>query len=100
MTDDSTVSEKVRIRQAEFLAKHLGIDAEGAESWTGICAFGCDGLPLVGPLPGNPRMVALAGWGGWGLSMIARAVADTCDAILGRPDASVTPAFLGPRRMA
>lgn len=100
VTDDTTTSDKVRARQVEFLANHLGIEVREAESWTGICAFGCDGLPLVGPLPGSPRIVALAGWGGWGLSMIGQAVRDSCDAILGRPEAGVTPAFLGPRRMA
>ncbi|MCP4870971.1 MAG: FAD-binding oxidoreductase [Proteobacteria bacterium] len=100
VSDDSVTSDKVHAAQVEFLANHLGIDASTAESWTGICAFSCDGLPLVGPLPGNPRIVALAGWGGWGLSMIARAVSDTCDAILGRPDPGLTPAFLTPRRMA
>ncbi len=100
VTDDTTTSEKVHARQVEFLTRHLGVDVSGATSWTGIAAFGCDGLPLIGPLPGNPRILALTGWGGWGLSFAARAVADVCDAVLGRDEARTTPAFLGPRRMA
>jgi glycine/D-amino acid oxidase-like deaminating enzyme len=99
VVDDTTISETVRGRQAEFLARHLDVDVTGAETWTGICAFGCDGLPLVGPLPGSPRIIALAGWGGWGLSMIGQAVTDVCEAVLGREGRPVTPPLLAPRRM-
>jgi glycine/D-amino acid oxidase-like deaminating enzyme len=33
-------------------------------SWAGIAAFTCDGLPLLGPLPGQPRQMACLGFGG------------------------------------
>lgn len=100
VTDDSTISPLVEAGQRRFLDSHLpgALDAGGLESWTGITTTSCDGLPLVGPLPGNPRLLALAGWGGWGLSWMGAAVIDVCDAALGRPGAPV-PAEVAARRM-
>ncbi len=99
VTDDASISDAVLAKQRDFLARQLpDLELEVTETWTGIEAFSCDGLPLVGPLPGRARVIALTGWGGWGLSWIARAVADVTDSILGRGRPE-TPAVLAPRRM-
>jgi glycine/D-amino acid oxidase-like deaminating enzyme len=100
VTDDASISDRVDVAQRAFVGRHLpdAAGAEAVERWTGIEAFCCDGLPLVGSLPGMPRVLALTGWGGWGLSMVARAVDDVCGAILARTDAAPL-ALLAPRRM-
>lgn len=61
-------------------------------------AKSCDGLPLIGPLPGRPRVIACAAFHGnpvgWGLRA-ARAVADG----LSRGAADGLPTFLAMTRM-
>jgi glycine/D-amino acid oxidase-like deaminating enzyme len=51
-------------------------------SWAGIAAFTCDGLPLVGPLPGHPRQVACVGYGGADWSFALRAGQAVADGLL------------------
>ncbi len=98
--DDTAISAAVEARSLEFVAAGLPeLDLSGASSWTGIAAGACDGLPLVGPLPGRPRVLSLCGWGGWGLSWIAQGVDDVVNAVLGRGQTQDTPAPLRPRRM-
>ncbi len=101
VTDDEAISAKVLDRQRAFLEAHVADPAAAqiVEAWSGIGTASCDGLPIVGPLPGNPRVVALSGWGGWGLSWIGAAVSDVCDGILGRPAAAVPPTVAA-RRLA
>ena len=100
VTDDRATSAAVQARSREFLqALKPDLDLSGATSWTGIAAASCDGLPLVGPLPGRPRVLSLCGWGGWGLSWIEQAVDDVARAVLGAGEAQDTPEPLRPRRM-
>lgn len=100
VTDDQTVSEAVEARAREFLGvHHPDVPLEAASSWSGIAAFSCDGLPLVGAIPGEPRVQALTGWGGWGLSWVGAAVRDVAGSILGTSDPDAIPAMLRPRRM-
>jgi len=93
-------SDAVLARQREFINLHLPSAREAAirEVWSGIAAWSCDGLPLVGTLPGNPRVSVLGGWGGAGLSLIAGAARAVSDGILGR-EGEPAPSFLQPRRM-
>ena len=96
--DDRSVA--VLERQREFMERHLPLARAAAvrDYWSGIAAWSCDGLPLVGTLPGNPRISVLAGWGGAGLSLVAAAATAISDGILGR-SGDTAPAFLQPRRM-
>ena len=100
ISDAEDRSEAVLDRQREFIGRHLpwAADVEVREYWSGIAAWSCDGLPLVGTLPGNPRVSVLAGWGGAGLSLVAAAAAAVSDSILGQGLES-SPSFLQPRRM-
>lgn len=53
--------------------------ARVVRTWSGAVATTCDGLPLVGPLPGRPRLVAAVGFAGPGLAFGAvcgRAIAE------------------------
>ncbi len=100
ITDAEDHSAEVFNRQREFMELHLPT-ARGSvvqEHWSGIAAWSCDGLPLVGTLPGNPRVSVLGGWGGAGLSLIAGAARAVSDGILGRQQ-EAAPSFLQPRRM-
>jgi glycine/D-amino acid oxidase-like deaminating enzyme len=100
VTDDGSVSDLVIERSREFLGRHHpDLDLAGARASAGITAFSCDGLPLVGPLPGEPRVHALCGWGGWGLSWIGAAAEDVAAAVLGSGTVDAIPAALRPRRM-
>jgi len=96
--DDATLSEAVSDRQDAFVATHLG-GGEVTRRWAGIAAYSCDGLPIVGPLPGAPRIVALAGWCGWGLSWIGEAVEVVARAMLGETEERPLPGLLAARRM-
>jgi glycine/D-amino acid oxidase-like deaminating enzyme len=56
-----------------------GRGALAQHGWSWIDTKSCDGLPIVGPLPGNARVVVCAGWHGQPVSLglrAARAVAD------------------------
>ncbi|MBX2797305.1 MAG: FAD-binding oxidoreductase [Myxococcales bacterium] len=86
---DPVVVAAVQDRLAAF-AHRLAPDALqiGHRAW--IEAHTCDNLPIVGPLPGNPRRVAAVGTCGndWGLGpALARSVAD---GLMGS-DVSVAP---------
>lgn len=100
-TDDGISSNQVTAKQEEFIARHLLSDAKpkSTTTWTGIVGFSCDGLPLVGPLPGSPRLLAMTGWSGWGLSAIAAAAEDLSCAILGQEGPEAPVELLSPRRM-
>jgi sarcosine oxidase subunit beta len=72
-------------------------DAAISRRWAIVDAKSCDGMPLVGPIPGAVRHVALAGFHGSqaGLGIAcARAVAD---GILGRTAPAVPRSFLPSR---
>jgi len=86
-----------------YVRRHLGVDRirpDQTRRSCGVTAYTCDGLPLVGPLLGSPRVVAMVGWGGWGLSAIGAAVEDLTFALLGLSSPPPSPRdLLGPRRM-
>jgi glycine/D-amino acid oxidase-like deaminating enzyme len=100
ISDCEDRSAAVLERQQEFIAAHLPFAGGAAvrSHWSGIAAWSCDGLPLVGTLPGDPRVTVLGGWGGAGLSLVAGAATAICDGLTGRQGEGA-PAFLHPRRM-
>ena len=100
-TDDAQLSERVTARQDAWLRDNLGVDVGEPRRWSGIVACTCDGLPILGPLPGAPRVIAAVGWSGWGLALAPRAVDSICAAILGEdpPPGVETPRALTARRL-
>ncbi len=59
------VAEKLR----EF-AKGFGpVETDDMLEWTSIMGFSCDGLPVLGPLPGQPRKIACVGYNGQDLAL-------------------------------
>ena len=102
VTDPTERSNAVAMAQDSFVETHLSQETspDTISRAAGIVAFTCDGLPLVGPLPGAPRVLAMTGWGGWGLSAIGAAVEDLANAILGTESPHQSPrSLLSPRRM-
>lgn len=102
VTEDTSVSGKVSEKQDAFLAERLGVSTEARrDRWTGIVAYTCDGLPILGPLPGAPKVIGLVGWSGWGLALMAQAVDEVTAAILGEdpPGGAGTPSWLVARRL-
>jgi len=65
---DALTGEKTR-RISEKLAKLLpDIDATPEFRWAGSFGDTTTGLPLIGPLPGTPRIFSLMGYGGNGIT--------------------------------
>jgi glycine/D-amino acid oxidase-like deaminating enzyme len=72
-------------------------EAPVVERWSLIATFTCDGLPLVGPLPGRATEHALCGWNGRPWSWAMAAATDLAERLL-RGGPSRLPAQLAPSR--
>jgi len=74
-TDDTTTSDDVEARIMGFVKGHIPDLANAAirSRWSAIMNFTCDGLPIVGPIPGRPRYLVCGGFNGQqqGLGMAA-----------------------------
>lgn len=78
--EDATVLEpRVQARLEAFARDKLGLDADVLERWAWITADTRDHLPLIGPMPGQPRVLVATGFGAnsasWSFAA-ARAVVD------------------------
>ncbi len=83
-----------------MLARLTGKPAnEVVDAWAGIVGWSCDGLPIIGPIPGRPRVVACVGFGVSGLSYGMAAAEAVVDGVLGRIAPSL-PAALASARFA
>ncbi|GEM_PF-1051086 len=71
-TDEHTLSPAVDAKLRGMFDR-LWPGQTVSHAWAGIAAFTCDGLPLLGPLPGHPRQVACVGYGGADWSFALRA---------------------------
>ncbi len=82
-TDDAVVNPAVHAKLKAFLRQHIpGTDALPiTHQWSSIMTFSCDGLPVIGPLPGRPRIISCGGFGAFGLSFCARAAKAVVDGI-------------------
>lgn len=98
-TDDTVVVPAIQERLEATRDRFLpGLSGTPTARWSWIGANGCDGLPLVGPLPGNPRILACAGFGGNEAGMGVRAARGVVDGLLtGRAEG--VPDRLQPGRM-
>lgn len=80
---EEKVVDVIQARIEAFLRRHLGVEAAVEGRWSWIAGHGCDGLPIVGPLPGNPRVVACVGFGGNEAGLAVRAARGVVDGLLG-----------------
>jgi glycine/D-amino acid oxidase-like deaminating enzyme len=83
-TDDGVIQPAVHERQTAFLRHHFPdcADAKVVRQWSSIMTFSCDGLPVIGPLPGRPRIIACGGFGAYSPSLALRAAQAVTQGIL------------------
>jgi len=83
-TDDSVISAAVDSRLTAFLQQHWPSlsDASITNRWTAVMTFTCDGLPILGPLPGRPRIITCGGFGAYGPSFALRAAQAVTEGIM------------------
>lgn len=83
----------------EAVAHRYAPGAPVVRRWAWLTTHGCDNLPLVGPLPGQPTWIALAGFGPTGPSLAVRAGRAVADGLL-TGLATGLPDFLAASRFA
>ncbi len=101
ITEDGSLSEKIHQAQRGFLARHLPHFKEAGtlQRWTGIMAFTADGLPIVGPLPGNRRLISCGGWNGKALTLAPLSACLCVEGILGTLGDTPLPEGFAPSRL-
>ncbi len=91
-TDDTVVEPRVHAALERFVHEWFP-DAEITHAWSAIATHTCDGLPIVGPIPGRGRVIACTGWGGLDSSFALRAARAVADGILTGKAAGVPRTF-------
>jgi glycine/D-amino acid oxidase-like deaminating enzyme len=83
-TDDTVVQPAVDARLEGFLHQHWPDlkDTPIPHRWSSIMTFSCDGLPIIGPLPGRPRIISCGGFGAFSPSLSLRAAGAVVDGVL------------------
>ncbi len=81
-TDDRITDPVQGVLDAYLRAKFPDVTAPVERRWAGIMGFSVDGLPLVGTLPGKPRVGFAAGFTGHGLALAAGTTARAVDHLL------------------
>lgn len=82
---DPDPAPRVRARLGDLARQDHGVTGAPLAEHAAIVAESCDGLPIVGALPGRPRELALVGLGGFGLTWVGAGVEALVAGILGRP---------------
>ena len=94
---DQSPSPRVIEALTRLVRQDFGEEALDGPPWAAVVGESCDGLPLIGPLPGRPRQVALLGFGiaptAWGPA----AVEAVANGILGLSEGWVPAALRASR---
>ena len=64
----SATPDKSRLLLAGLHRLLPGAEACAETAWSGVFGTTADGLPLIGPVPGHPRILAAYGYGGNGIT--------------------------------
>lgn len=91
-TDDRTTDPVQRILEGYLREKFPDITEPIERRWAGIMGFSADGLPLVGTLPGKPRVGFAVAFHGHGLAMGAGTAERAVDLLLKGKDAGAVSA--------
>jgi glycine/D-amino acid oxidase-like deaminating enzyme len=94
-TDDRVTDPVQRYLDAYLRDKFPDVDAPVARRWAGIMGFSVDGLPLVGTLPGMPRVGFAVGFHGHGLAFGAGVAERAVDHLL----TGASPGVVDARRL-
>jgi glycine/D-amino acid oxidase-like deaminating enzyme len=65
---DSLIGEKTKRLQEKLAALVPGIDPTATHAWAGSFGSTATGLPLIGKIPRRPRLMAVMGYGGNGIT--------------------------------
>ncbi len=81
-SDDRTTDPVQRVLENYLREKFPDVDEPIERRWAGIMGFSVDGLPLVGTLPGKPRVGFAVAFHGHGLAMGAAVAERAVDMLL------------------
>ena len=82
-TTEDRLNPKVHAFLDHYIEKYFpDVNVPVAHRWSGIMGFSCDGLPLVGTLPGKPNVGFAVGFTGHGLALAAAAADRAVDKLL------------------
>jgi len=99
-TDDARIEPRIdhvlRANLGRFFPRFAELSIDYA--WTAIAAHSCDGLPLIGPLPGRARLLALTGMHGQEYSLAFAAAEAIAAGLLGVPGPEL-PRLFQPTRL-
>jgi len=97
-TNEEVTTPAIQDRIEGFIRELLGRLPRITHRWAGIFGISADGLPLVGPLPGNDRVWLAGGYSGHGnvLALVCGELVG--EAILGHPAAELE--LFDPQRLA
>jgi glycine/D-amino acid oxidase-like deaminating enzyme len=97
-TDPSVIVPSIQAALERFVRQYIDADVAIAERWAWIWATGRDGLPLVGRMPGDARVLACTGFGSTAWSFEAAAGRDVARGLL--TGASGLPNFIAAKRLS
>jgi len=83
-TDDTVVVSAIHNKIRDMIQRNFPdlANQKILQSWSGIMAFTCDGLPIIGPVPGRSRVISCAGFNGHQHSLGLRAARIVADGLL------------------
>lgn len=93
------VAQEALWKRATTLLSDLARSGPDVLRWGVLFTATCDGLPLLGPLPGEPRIHVVTGFGTSAWSRGYRAGELIADHLLGEPNPSPLIARCSPRRL-
>jgi glycine/D-amino acid oxidase-like deaminating enzyme len=85
-TRDDSIPVKIDAIRGKFSQLYPGFSGQTEFAWAGFFGVTEDGLPLIGPLPGQRRTFAAFGYGGNGITFSAMAARLIAKAIHGQSD--------------
>jgi len=91
--DDTVVSPQVHDKLTQLTQRHRPDASAPTHQWTGIMAFTCDGLPLLGPVPGRSRIISCTGFAGHQATLGLGAARALADGLLGESQIEVPDLF-------
>lgn len=96
-TTEDRISPGVQAYLDDYMKKYFpDVTAPVAHRWGGIMGFSCDGLPLVGTLPGRSRIGFAVGFTGHGLALAGATVERALERLIsGRHAGAVDVARFG-----
>lgn len=90
---EDVLNPKISGHLAKFMDRFVR-DPEGEPvEWTSVMGFSCDGLPFLGPLPGQARKIACLGFGGQDLGLAMASAEAVVEGILNGTAPSIPRRF-------